>query len=409
MTGAPRAARGAARAPSLGGARGGRRRPRRASASVSASDVGLAARPGRRVGRDRPGRHRVLGVVLRRASSTIRAWRRASWRSPTSHATRRTASRSRRPTSAAASRSAWSRCAPATWSTSTPRTCSAGRSRRCRSSRTAAAWRRPSRSRARRHRGRTVPHRGRADVVPHGRLDRARPQPRGLGPQPLRHLRAGHRLVPHRPRLRRARRLQGARPRPPPPRRPRRPRRRAERGARSRPRSPRRSGNVVVFAVDRSSTGTGSVVAACPVRPHRPSTATFPLVPNRSGITTRLVLANPGATSVNASVRIDWSPGCASHCAAPIGVSVAPGATTSLLVAPSSRAPIGVVAAGGAHRDGPRARRRPERAHRVVARPVRRARRPLRARGGRSSSWSTRPDRASSASRSPTAAGRASR
>jgi Family of unknown function (DUF5719) len=104
------------------------------------------------------------------------------------------------------------------------------------------------------------------------------------------------------------------------------------------------SGNVVVFAVNRSSEGTGSV-ALLPGAPAPASTTTFPLVPNRSGASTRLVLANLGATNVNADVRIDWSPGCASHCAAPFGVSVAPGATTSLLIAPSSRAPIGVAAA----------------------------------------------------------------
>lgn len=104
------------------------------------------------------------------------------------------------------------------------------------------------------------------------------------------------------------------------------------------------SGNVVVFGVDRSSTGTGSV-ALVPGAPAPATTATFPLVPNRSDALTRLVLANPGATNVNASVRIDWSPGCASHCAAPLGVAVAAGSTTSLLVAPSSRAPIGVAAA----------------------------------------------------------------
>ncbi|HEV3328285.1 MAG TPA: DUF5719 family protein [Acidimicrobiales bacterium] len=104
------------------------------------------------------------------------------------------------------------------------------------------------------------------------------------------------------------------------------------------------SGNVVVFAVNRSSTGTGSV-SLVPGAPAPASSATFPLVPNHHGASTRLVLANPGPTSVNASVRIDWSPGCARHCAAPLGVTVAPGATTSLLVAPSSRAPIGVAAA----------------------------------------------------------------
>jgi hypothetical protein len=104
------------------------------------------------------------------------------------------------------------------------------------------------------------------------------------------------------------------------------------------------SGNVVAFAVNRSSTGTGSI-ALLPGAPAPASTTTFALVPNRSGASTRLVLANVGATTVNANVRIDWSPGCARHCAAPFGVSVAPGATTSLLIAPSSRAPIGVAAA----------------------------------------------------------------
>lgn len=104
------------------------------------------------------------------------------------------------------------------------------------------------------------------------------------------------------------------------------------------------SGNVVVFGVSRAATGTGSV-ALVPGAPAPASTATFPLVPNRSDVTTRLVLANPGPTSVNASVRIDWSPGCAAHCAAPLGLTVAPGSTSSLLVAPSSRAPIGVAAA----------------------------------------------------------------
>jgi Family of unknown function (DUF5719) len=104
------------------------------------------------------------------------------------------------------------------------------------------------------------------------------------------------------------------------------------------------SGNVVVFAVNRATLGTGSV-ALLPGAPAPASTTTFPLVPNVSGASTRLILANLGATNVNANVRIDWSPGCASHCAAPFGVTVAPGATTSLLIAPSSRAPIDVAAA----------------------------------------------------------------
>jgi hypothetical protein len=104
------------------------------------------------------------------------------------------------------------------------------------------------------------------------------------------------------------------------------------------------SGNVVVYGANRSSTGAGSV-SLLPGTPSPAVAATFSLVPNLLGATTRLVLANPGAASVNASVRIDWSPGCASHCASPIGVSVAAGATTSLLVAPSSRAPIGVITA----------------------------------------------------------------
>lgn len=98
------------------------------------------------------------------------------------------------------------------------------------------------------------------------------------------------------------------------------------------------SGNVVVFAVNRSSSGSGSL-SLLPATPGLSTTATFARTPNRADVVTRLVLANPSTSSVTASVRVDWSPGCGAHCAAPIGLSLGSGSTMSLLVTPSSRAP----------------------------------------------------------------------
>jgi hypothetical protein len=103
-------------------------------------------------------------------------------------------------------------------------------------------------------------------------------------------------------------------------------------------------GNVVVFAVGRSTSHAGSV-SLLPGAPAPALAATFPLTPNFPGATSRLVLANLGAGAVAATLRTTWSPGCGAHCAAPEAISVLPGATTTLQVAPSSRAPIGVTAA----------------------------------------------------------------
>lgn len=96
------------------------------------------------------------------------------------------------------------------------------------------------------------------------------------------------------------------------------------------------SGNVVVFGVDRASTGAGSV-ALLPGAPAPATSATYALTPNRVGAATLLLLANPGATDVNATVRLDTSPGCATQCPAPFTVAVPAGSMTSLRVAPSSR------------------------------------------------------------------------
>jgi len=104
------------------------------------------------------------------------------------------------------------------------------------------------------------------------------------------------------------------------------------------------SGNVVAFAVGRSTSGVGSV-SLLPGAPATALAATFALTPNFSGATSRLVLANLATTSVAATVRTTWSPGCGAHCAAPDTISVLAGGTLTLQVAPSSRAPIDVVAA----------------------------------------------------------------
>jgi Family of unknown function (DUF5719) len=101
------------------------------------------------------------------------------------------------------------------------------------------------------------------------------------------------------------------------------------------------SGNVVVYAVNRSSSGAGSL-SVLPGTPGLATGATFARTPNQPDASTRLVLANPSTTSVTATVRVDWSPGCGAHCAAPIGITVGSGSTSSLLVAPSSRTPTGV-------------------------------------------------------------------
>jgi hypothetical protein len=103
-------------------------------------------------------------------------------------------------------------------------------------------------------------------------------------------------------------------------------------------------GSVVAFAVGRSTSGVASL-SLLPGAPAPALAATFPLTPNFAGATSRLVLANLGATTVSATVRTTWSPGCGTHCAAPDAVSVSPGGTTALQVAPSSRAPTGVVVA----------------------------------------------------------------
>jgi len=103
-------------------------------------------------------------------------------------------------------------------------------------------------------------------------------------------------------------------------------------------------GNVVVFAVGRSTSGAGSV-SLLPGAPAPALAATFALTPNLSGATSRLVLANLGATTVSATIRTTWSPGCGTHCAAPYDVSIDAGSTMPLQVAPTSRAPSGVITA----------------------------------------------------------------
>jgi Family of unknown function (DUF5719) len=104
------------------------------------------------------------------------------------------------------------------------------------------------------------------------------------------------------------------------------------------------SGNVVAYAVDRSTSGAG-FVALLPGAPAPALGATFALTPNFSGETSKLVLANLGSASVSATVRTTFASGCGAHCAAPVSVSVAPGTTMPLQVAPTSRAPIGEVVA----------------------------------------------------------------
>jgi hypothetical protein len=101
------------------------------------------------------------------------------------------------------------------------------------------------------------------------------------------------------------------------------------------------AGNVVAFTVGRSTRG-GTGISLLAGAPLPATTAVLPVTPNHAGATSALVLANPGATPVTASVRVSWTPGCGAHCAAPIPVMVGPGETTTLQLTPSARAPIGV-------------------------------------------------------------------
>jgi hypothetical protein len=103
-------------------------------------------------------------------------------------------------------------------------------------------------------------------------------------------------------------------------------------------------GNVVVFSVGRSTSGAGSV-SVLPGAPAPALAATFALTPNLPGATSRLVLANLGTATASATLRTTWSPGCGAHCAAPFDISVGAGSTTTLQVAPTSRAPSGVITA----------------------------------------------------------------
>ena len=101
------------------------------------------------------------------------------------------------------------------------------------------------------------------------------------------------------------------------------------------------SGNVVALAVEQATSGA-MAVSLVPGLPQTGTSATFPITPTHGGVTTRLLLANPGATAIDASVAAAWSPGCGAHCAAPFGVAVPPASATLLQVAPSARVPIGV-------------------------------------------------------------------
>jgi len=104
------------------------------------------------------------------------------------------------------------------------------------------------------------------------------------------------------------------------------------------------TGGVVVYGVERSTSGA-TWVSVFPGAPATASSAVFPIAPNTAGATTSLQVANVGTSPLTATVRTAWTPGCGTHCSAPVSLSVGPGETTSLQVAPSSRVPIGVEAA----------------------------------------------------------------
>ena len=104
------------------------------------------------------------------------------------------------------------------------------------------------------------------------------------------------------------------------------------------------TGSVVVYGVERATSGAASV-SVLPGAPATASSAVFPITPNATGASTSLLVANVGTTPLTASVQTAWAPGCGTHCSAPFSLGVGPGETTSLQVAPSSRVPIGVVAA----------------------------------------------------------------
>jgi hypothetical protein len=104
------------------------------------------------------------------------------------------------------------------------------------------------------------------------------------------------------------------------------------------------SGSVVVYGVSVATKGKASI-SLQPGAPAPATTAVFPVAPNHVGTRTTLVLANPTATAVAASIATTWSPGCGHHCAAPFAVVVDPGSPTTLQVAPSDRVPLGARAA----------------------------------------------------------------
>jgi hypothetical protein len=112
------------------------------------------------------------------------------------------------------------------------------------------------------------------------------------------------------------------------------------------------SGNVVVYTVGSSTSGTPSVslLAAAPLAAR---TAVLPVTPNHTGAATSLVVANPSTVPSSASVTLSWSPGCGAHCAAPLEVAVAPGSTSMLQLGPTSRVPTGLAMSATVTATGP--------------------------------------------------------